>query len=95
MRQGAADPLDPGGNNLACTSDEAHVLRQPVAKLKVPQARHFDQWPPDAVHQIMLDQLVQNRFERLYRYDIARYSGTAFQSSGRRRQIDEGEKSRW
>ena len=36
----------------------------------------------------------QNRLERLYRYDIARYGATARQSSGRRRQIEHvGEKA--
>ena len=36
-----------------------------------------------------------NQFDRLYRYDIAKYAGTARQSLGRRRQIERCEKSRW
>src|SRR4029077_3273057 len=36
----------------------------------------------------------QKRFDRLYRYDIARYRGTARQSSGLLRQIEARENSR-
>jgi hypothetical protein len=36
----------------------------------------------------------QKRFDRLYRYDIAKYIGTARQSSGLRRQIEACENRR-
>lgn len=58
VREDPANPLDPGGDNLADGSPLALTLRQPATKLKVPQARHFNQRPPDAVHQVVLDQLV-------------------------------------
>ena len=69
------------------------LLRQAVLR-RLFQRRCPHTAPPHLVDGGMMSNR-QKRLERLYRYDIPRYGGTARQSAGRRRQIEAWEKRRW